>query len=139
MRISAAFPSQYLKAADLLGKRVKVVMSHVAMEDIGGDHKPVLYFIGKEKGLVLNKTNANNIAGQYGDDTDHWSGQTIELVETMVDFQGRTVPAIRVYVQRGAMVAVAAPRPAPPSHIIAHQNGTAAAPVGTVIDDEVPF
>lgn len=139
MRISAAFPSQYLKSADLQGRRVKVTMSHVNMEDVGGDPKPILYFIGKEKGLVLNKTNANNIAMIYGDDTDAWSGQTIELVEAMVDFQGRTVPAIRVYVQRNAAAPAPAPRPALPSHIVAQTNGVHAAPVGTVVDDEIPF
>jgi hypothetical protein len=96
MRISAAFPSDYLKAADLDGRNVKVSMSHVEMKDIGGDHKPILFFIGKEKGLVLNKTNANNIALAYGDDTDDWNGKEIVLFEAMVDFQGKTVPSIRV-------------------------------------------
>ena len=69
MRISAAFPSKYLKAADLQGKQVTVVMSHVTMETIGDDERPVLYFKGKDKGLVLNKTNANTIADAFGDDT----------------------------------------------------------------------
>ena len=59
MRISSAFPSKYLKAADLQDKQVTVRMSHVETETIGDDDRPVLYFQGKEKGLVLNKTNAN--------------------------------------------------------------------------------
>lgn len=96
MRISNAFPSDYLKAADLDGRQVKVVMSHVEMRDIGGDHKPILFFQGKEKGMVLNKTNANNITGMYGDDTESWAGREIVLFEAAVDFQGKTVPAIRV-------------------------------------------
>ena len=96
MRISSAFPSEFLKAADLDGRNVKVVMDRVEMRDIGGDHKPILFFQGKEKGMVLNKTNANNIAGAYGDDTDDWSGKELVLFEAMVDFQGKTVAAIRV-------------------------------------------
>ena len=68
MRVSQAFPSNYLKAADLQGRNVPVTMNRVEMEDIGGDHKPVVYFNGKDKGVVLNKTNANNIAQLYGDD-----------------------------------------------------------------------
>jgi len=96
MRISAAFPSDYLKAADLDGRNVMVKMDRVEMRDIGGDHKPVLYFLGKEKGVVLNKTNSNNIALAYGDDTDDWHGKEIVLFEAMVDFQGKTVSAIRV-------------------------------------------
>jgi arabinogalactan endo-1,4-beta-galactosidase len=95
MRISAAFPSKYLKAADLQGKQVKVVMSHVETETMGDDNRPVLYFQGKEKGLVLNKTNANSISAVYGDDTDDWRGREIVLIEAMVDFQGKTMAAIR--------------------------------------------
>jgi arabinogalactan endo-1,4-beta-galactosidase len=96
MRISGAFPSDYLKAADLDGKPVLLIMSHVEMKDIGGDHKPILFFKGSEKGMVMNKTNANNIAALYGDDTDNWQGKEIVLFEAMVDFQGKTVAAIRV-------------------------------------------
>lgn len=96
MRISGAFPSDYLKAADLQGRNVRVIMSHVEMKDIGGDHKPILFFQGKDKGMVLNKTNANNISAVYGDDTDDWNGKELILFETMVDFQGKSVPAIRV-------------------------------------------
>ena len=96
MRISAAFPSDYLRAADLQGKPVKLTMSHVEMKDIGGYHKPALFFKGTDKGMILNKTNSNNIASAYGDDTDDWTGKEIVLFEAMVDFQGKTVAAIRV-------------------------------------------
>ena len=96
MNIDSAFPSTYLKASDLGGKTPRVVMSHIKMEDLGGDHKPVLYFKGHEKGLVLNRTNSNNIAATYGTETDNWPGKEIWLYQTMVDFQGRSVDAIRV-------------------------------------------
>lgn len=96
MRISSAFPSKYLKAADLQGRNVRVVMSDVEMHDFDDDHKPVLFFQDKEKGLVLNKTNANNIAAIYGDPTEGWTGKEVILFEAMVDFQGRSVAAIRV-------------------------------------------
>lgn len=56
--ISTAFSSKYVKVADLKGKQVKAVVSHVTMETFGNDELPVLYFNGKEKGIVLNKTNA---------------------------------------------------------------------------------
>ncbi len=98
MRISAAFPSEYLKAADLQGRQVTVQIDRVEMRDIGDDHKPVLFFQGKEKGVVLNKTNANNISFAYGDDTDAWAGKQVILYEAMVDFQGRSVQAIRIRV-----------------------------------------
>src|SRR5690606_38448807 len=73
MKLSDAFPSTFLKAADLNGQRAVVIVSHVKFEDIGGDHKPLVYFKGKDKGLVLNKTNGNMIAEISGDDdTDNW-------------------------------------------------------------------
>jgi hypothetical protein len=95
MRISSAFPSKYLKAADLHGKHVTVVLSHVTMETIGDDERPVLYFKGKDKGLVLNKTNANTIADAFGDDTQDWRDGEILLFETSVEFQGKMMPGIR--------------------------------------------
>jgi arabinogalactan endo-1,4-beta-galactosidase len=96
MKISSAFPSDYLKASDLQGNAVTVTMAHVSMEAVGKDQKPILYFQGKERGLVLNKTNASKISEMYGDDTDNWTGGKIILYEAMVDFKGDTVAAIRV-------------------------------------------
>ena len=96
MRISQAFPSKYLKAADLDGREVTIKMKEVAIEDLGDDKRPVLYFIGTDKALVLNKTNANVISDLYGDDTDDWHGKEITLVEREVDYAGKSVPAIRV-------------------------------------------
>ena len=96
MKISSAFPSEYLRASDLQGHTVTVTMSHVSMQDLNGDPKPILHFQGKDRGMVLNKTNANKIAEMFGDDTDNWSGGQIILYEAMVEFQGKTVPAIRI-------------------------------------------
>jgi arabinogalactan endo-1,4-beta-galactosidase len=122
MRISAAFPSEYLKAADLQGRNVLVVIDHVEMRDVGDDNKPVLFFQGKSKGVVLNKTNAGNIAVVYGDDTEDWTGKEVVLFEAMVDFQGRTVPSIRIRAPQAkdrqqakpALKAVGDDRPEPP-------------------------
>lgn len=94
--INEAFPSNYLKAADLQGRQVTVTMDRAEYEKIGDDRKLILFFKGKEKGMVLNKTNANNIGALYGPNTDDWNGEEIVLFEAMVDFQGKTVPAIRV-------------------------------------------
>ena len=95
MKISNAFPSPYLRASDLGDRPVKFIMDKVEMEDIGGDVKPILHFQGKDKGLVLNKTNSNNISAAYGDDTDGWAGREIVLYPAVTDFQGKTVPCIR--------------------------------------------
>lgn len=99
VKISEAFPSNYLKAADLQKRTVTVKIIDVRMEDIDSNHKPVLYFDGKDRGLVLNKTNARMIAYQLGDDTDAWVGAEIDLYPTMTSFQGKPVEAIRVNVR----------------------------------------
>lgn len=132
MRISAAFPSDYLKAADLQDRNVRVAIDHVEMKDIGDDHKPILYFQGKDKGLVLNKTNANAIASAYGDDTDDWPGRELVLFPIMTEFQGKTVPAIRVRAptaKDNAGRSHQAPAAPPPAQTRAEQG----------FDDEIPF
>jgi len=96
MNINEAFPSQWLSAADLQGREILTTMADVRMEEVGGDPKMVLYFQGAQKGLVLNKTNANNISDVYGPETGAWFGQQIIVYPTTTDFQGRTVACIRV-------------------------------------------
>lgn len=97
MKVGAMFPGAYLKAADLQGRKVGVTIREVSLEDIGGEHKPVLYFEGKDKGVVLNKTNANMIAEIAGtEETDDWSGVRIILKPDRTDFQGKRVDCIRV-------------------------------------------
>jgi hypothetical protein len=97
MKVGEAFPGQYIKAADLQGKRVVVVIDDVRMEDIGGEQKPVIHFRNKDRGMVLNRTNASAIVDLLGtDDMDEWAGHSIVLYPTRVDFQGKRVDAIRV-------------------------------------------
>ena len=98
MNINTVFPSDYLKAIDIpTGRRVMVTIESVAVEKLGDGEKPVVYFRGKEKGLVLNKTNANMIIEIVGsEETEDWSGAQIVLYSARVDFQGRRVDALRV-------------------------------------------
>ena len=143
MRVSDAFPSNYLKASDLQGRAIIVAIDRCEIEDIGDERKPILYFQGKQKGMVLNKTNANNVAVLYGDDTDEWTGQRVELFEAMVDFQGKTVPAIRIRAprrQNGARNA--APARTAPARAAAPVNGAPhdeRNPPPADLDDEIPF
>ncbi len=96
--ISDAFPSNFLKAADLNTRTVKVTIDKVVFEEIGQnkDQKPVVYFTDVKKGLVLNKTNAKTIGAVHGQEFEGWTGKEIEIFERMVPFQGQDVPAIRV-------------------------------------------
>lgn len=130
--INEAFPSNYLKAADLKGRNALVTMDRAEFEKIGDDEKLVLFFEGKDKGMVLNKTNASNIAAAYGDETEDWKGQQIVLFEAMVDFQGKTVPAIRVRAPQ------AKDRPQQKARPSSAEQGAAPRQTGNM-DDEIPF
>ena len=134
MKISNAFPSKFLKAADLQDKPIMLVMARVELESVadGEDKKPVLFFTKAKKGLVLNKTNSKVIAAVYGDDTDMWDGQPLVLFPAMVDFRGDTVEAIRVRVPKPA----AASKPLPPPREEEHREIN---PPHHDIDDDIPF
>jgi len=97
--IDQLFPSKFLKTADLDGHEVTVTIERVAVEAAGKrqQSKPVLYFVGKKKGLILNRTNADAIAAIVGSTkTEAWAGKTIRLFVTETQFQGRPIPAIRI-------------------------------------------
>lgn len=113
--IDSVFPSHYLKASDLSGASPTVTIDRLEIEPIGRDRemKPVLYFQGKEKGLVLNKTNASKIAQLLGSkDTDDWAGCKIRLYSTEAEFGGETFEAIRIKAA-GPETPKAKPAPAP--------------------------
>lgn len=102
----------FLKHEDLAGKAVKVTIEEIRTEEINGDHgkekKLVARFLGKDKGLVLNRTNADSIAEiTASEDTDDWSGAVIVLYPDKTKFGGKTVDCIRV------RAAQAAPKPKP--------------------------
>lgn len=96
MNINEQYPSKYLKAADI-SDAVQVVISNIMIDEVGDDRKPIIFFNGFDKGMVLNKTNSGNISGLYGYETDNWMGKTMILQTAMVDFQGRSTPALRLY------------------------------------------
>lgn len=107
MRMSQAFPSKYLKSEDIGNQRWPLTIRDVQMEDMGDDgHKPIVYFHELEKGLVLNKTNAEMIVQMYGDDTDRWTGQRIEMYAAPTQYKGQSKMGLRVL----------APAPALPAH-----------------------
>jgi hypothetical protein len=97
MKANDAFPSKFLKAADLGTRRVVVTISHVEVEKFDDGDRPCVFFQGKDKGLVLNKTNFNTIADITGEeDSDDWAGKRITLYATKTEYQGKRVDAIRV-------------------------------------------
>ena len=138
MNIDAAFPSIWLKNADLNGRAVKLAMREVVLEEVGDDHKPVLYFQGAKKGLVLNKINSASIARAYGTETDGWAGKTVEIYPDMTIFGGNPTPCIRV---RPIMTAPTAAKLPPTAPGVFQPSPDPAHPVGAPLDfdDSIPF
>lgn len=123
MKVGEAFPSKWLKAADLQGRNRILEISRVEMEEImdGQEPKPVCYFKGAQKGLVLNKTNAEEIQDITGQsDMDDWRGHSIELYPTYTKFAGKKVDCIRV-------------RRVEEKQTVPERQGTEAS------DDDIPF
>ena len=93
------FPSKWLAAADLNNEdRIVQIKQIIPSEEVGQskDKRPIVYYQGVEKGMVLNKTNAKRIAKLYGADTDKWIGKFITLYPSECDFGDETVPCLRV-------------------------------------------
>jgi hypothetical protein len=101
MKMSNAFPSKYIRAADLDGRQHLLTFDRVEMEAISDDdRKPIIYFRERQlpwhsRGWVLNKTNSKVLVSNFGDDTDTYPGQKIVLFPATVDLRGETVEAIR--------------------------------------------
>ncbi|HEX7080203.1 MAG TPA: hypothetical protein VF329_04245 [Gammaproteobacteria bacterium] len=90
------FPSKYLKAADLPRAGKTLEIDSVEQEKVGDDTKWILYFVGEDRGLILNKTNAKMIASEYGNKVAEWSTRKVHLRREKVSFKGDVVDAIRV-------------------------------------------
>ena len=90
---------KHLKAEDLKGRTHKLVISGTDIAEFKEGKKIVLNFKGKEKGLVLNKTNAKIVAKYYGQDYGLWGGKEVEIFPTETEFNGQLVPCIRVRVE----------------------------------------
>jgi hypothetical protein len=98
MRSNEAFPSKFLKSADVKAKPIITTISHMEMELVGQGQdqkqKPVLFLEG-EKPMVLNRTNFEALEDAFGD-SDDWPGHKIKIKCERTKFQGKTVDGLRI-------------------------------------------
>lgn len=106
MDILQAFPSNYIKSSDLAGQTVPVVISHCAMEKFDDGDSPILFFQERQKGLVLNKTNATVLADAFGNETDQWPGHPVELYAAETSYMGKPCMGVRVRITNAAAAPV---------------------------------
>jgi hypothetical protein len=99
--LSDAFPSKYLKAADLAEPTVATIKL-AELEQIKGfdgksQSKVVLYFAKKLKPLPLNRTNFESVGDICGDyDSDNFPGTKIELYATTTTMNGKVMDCVRI-------------------------------------------
>src|SRR5262245_23770500 len=98
-----AFPGKYLSAKDLIdaqsgqSRRVRVRITNVTLEKVGDNRRLVLELARTDKKMVVNKTNMNTLADlTRSRETEDWIGWGITLYATRTQFQGNTLPALRI-------------------------------------------
>lgn len=103
MHWKSMYESKYLASWDLPEGRDavatidKCVQGEIVGQQGRSEKKPLLYLSGKDKPIILNKTNGRVICGMYGPDTRNWRGKRISLYigETNSPSEG-LVPCIRI-------------------------------------------
>lgn len=86
----------YLNANDI-SKPFNCRITAVDMEILRDDSEKLCCSLsGTDKLLLLNKTNAEELADMFGDDTDGWIGKEIQVYTAATTFQGKRVKAVRV-------------------------------------------
>jgi hypothetical protein len=144
MHIDQCFPSTYLKPADIpQGREAVVVIERFEAVHFDDGDKPCIFFEGKTKGFLLNRTNANSLREAFGPITDNWIGGSIVIFATSTDYAGKRVPCLRVRVPERVNAGDSRPpaphhQPAPKSPPAASPSPTAS-PASTTADDEIPF
>lgn len=83
------------------GRDTVVTIAKVLKGELKGgkkakEHKPVIYFEGKEKALVGNSTNCKTIAAMFGNHIEGWVGKRIALYVTTTSSPDGTVQCIRI-------------------------------------------
>jgi hypothetical protein len=112
------YPGRFIKAGELLGKKVTLTITDVDVEDlIGEDNKPkakaTVSFRETEKQLVLCKTNGISIKAMFGKKLADWVGKRITVFPDTWNGE----PCIRIWgspdIERDMEVEIALPRRRP--------------------------
>lgn len=115
-KLSEAFPSKYLVAADFEDGDVTATILSADIDTVGqgadAAQKIIIKLKGYSKPFVCNKVNGGTISKVLGsDDTDDWIGKQIVIGASEVEFKGDMVMSIRVRLKKPG---VPAKKPAPP-------------------------
>ncbi len=101
MDIRTQFPTRFITAGDLNGKSFVLTIKAFTLEEMQSHDnqkvvKPCLWFVGAQRGMVLNRTNSMIVAQLYGYETDLWLGKSVEIYATKVRAFGSMQDALRI-------------------------------------------
>ncbi len=116
------YPGRFIKAVELLGKKVTLTISDVELEDLEGDDgkktKALMRFKETPKMLVLCKTNGLCVKEMFGKEIANWIGKRVTIFEDVWNGE----PATRIWgspdLDNEMDVTVALPRRRPFKKII---------------------
>jgi hypothetical protein len=83
---------EYITAAEIGEKRPVITVRDVTLVKLApfeaGEgterNRWILWMVGKDRGWVVNRTNAECLAAMFGPETDNWKGKRLQLYTTMV-------------------------------------------------------
>jgi hypothetical protein len=91
------YPGRFIKAVELLGKKVTLTIADVELEDLEGDDgkktKALMRFKETPKMLVLCKTNGLCVKEMFGKEIVNWIGKRVTIFEDVWNGE----PATRIW------------------------------------------
>jgi len=144
VKVSETYSSnggRFLRASDLPpGARRTAVIHSAANELVGQKERTVLDLVSPKgtswpKRLILNLSNAMQLSAAFGDETDDWAGNVIEIWTEMVTYNNESVPGIKVLPAANGQQPVPTAS-APPAQL---PRGKSFVGPSSDLDDEIPF
>lgn len=91
MKTSQMIQSKFLKKEDFPTPMVMTIRG-VAMEKVGqSDTRWVMYFNEHAKGIVLNVTKIRQLEATFGEESDHWVGKRVKVMNDPTVMMGTQV------------------------------------------------
>lgn len=115
------YPGRFLKSGELLGRKVTVTIADVEIDELEGEKgkriQGIIFLKGKNKQIVLNKTNGLCLKAMFGRKLSEWIGKRIVIFQDKTRMGADTVDCIRIWgspdIPRDMKVTINLPRRKP--------------------------
>ena len=97
--LSELYAGKYYKAADVENKPFKATISRVGIEKMQGDgrSKAVLYFEGRDRGVVLNGSRHDAVCQiAKSNNSDDWVGCEVVVCAGTTNYAGKRVGCVEI-------------------------------------------